>query len=545
MSAVSSPTPEVWAGLPADYTDAIIRVASLRADGQHYLLFGWVELYPLDMAAPASWTAGKAPWSVPGRSGWSCAFSATKMTTAQALQWYAEAQLGRLNIAPQRAKSILAHAALLAPEPALGRFSLAGAPFLMPWHDGPRIHRLVPLEKPPRAVYELGRIESAQRWLERHAGFDPFRFDEWLGGAALVAPNPLWSSLSLFRSDRTDAGVETLQLQIVPRRSAEFQADLTSLTAHIAEQRAEAWTSLVSLPVGSNGRASVTLLQPSGAIGYALHCRDRGLLRMEEPHHWINQFGLDSSMGSRQARIEVPAGGRRKPGQSYAVTQYAHDQSLMVGEAVDDRSRYRLITLTSRRKERERRAAASQKLFGILPGTTPPTQAEIDAKMKEAQDYIVELIQRARRRLIFVDPFFGTREMHLFALRNMKAEITPRILTSILALKSIVGAVQGFQVQQGLVFASDVRSLGAKLGTQAPLVRVMPGQDKPVIHDRYLVIDDAVWHCGPSFNEIGERLGVLTRLPNPLEIRVMIGRVWRSSTALLDLAPAPPSAGQS
>ena len=537
---------ERWHHLLTDYPEAVVRVASLRADKEQHLLFGWIELYPFDMTAPVGWRAGARPWPVPGHDGWTCAFSATKLPSVEALRWYGEARQGILNIALQAPRPVLARPIPFAPEPAPGRFAVAvDAPFAMPWHDGPRIHRLVPLQKPSRAVCRLERSELARRWLKRHLGFDPFLADEWLGGLALVAPNPICASVALFRGARTQEGHEDLTLQIVPRRSPARNADLTSLSLYVAERRIRSWTDLRTVPVDASGCANLPFPQPTGAVGYALVCRDRGLLRFSEPGHWIDQLALNFAFGSRTAKVEVPAGGRRKPAQAYSVMQVAEDRASTVGEPAEDRARDRLVRLTARRRQRERLAVAPQKLFGALPGDQPPTKAQIEAKMQEAQDFIVSLVQQARRRLIFVDPFFGMRDMRNFALRNMNAGVTSRILTGLTALKSTVGEVPGFQVQQGIAFAADLKGLATQLGSRTPQVRVMPGvlgrDDRSIIHDRYLIIDDAVWHCGPSFNEIGERLGVVTRLPNPLEVRRAIGRVWRCSRPLLDMLPATAS----
>ncbi|WP_043352992.1 VPA1262 family N-terminal domain-containing protein [Methylobacterium sp. B1] len=543
MDALAEPG-EPWHHLLTDYPESVLRVASLRADREQLLLFGWIELYPFDMIAPESWRAGARPWPVPGHDGWTCAFSATKMSSADALHWYGEAQRGILNIALRAPRPVLARPIPFAPEPAPGRFAVAvDAPFAMPWHDGPRIHRLVPLQKPSHAVWRLGRSQQARQWLKRHLGFDPFLADEWLGGLALVAPNPLCASVTLFRGALTQEGLESLRLQIVPRRSPARNADLTSLSLHVAERRIGSWTDLRTVSVDASGSASLAFPQPTGAIGYALVCRDRGLLRFNEPGHWIDQLALNVTFGSRAAKVEVPAAGRRKPAQTYSVIQVAEDRATTVGEPVDDPARGRLARLIARREQRQQLAAAPQKLFGTLPGDQPSTKAQINAKMQEAQDFIVSLVQQAQHRLIFVDPFFGMRDMRNFALRNMNAGVTSRILTSALALKSTVGEVPGFQVQQGLAFAADLRGLAGQLGSRTPQVRVMPGvpgrDDRAVIHDRYLIIDDAVWHCGPSFNELGERLGVVTRLPNPLEVRRAIGSVWRCSRPLLDMLPVP------
>lgn len=526
--------------LARDYPEALVRLASLRAAGQHHLLFGWVELYPFDVKTPPGWTAGERPWNVPGHSGWSCGFSARRTPTELALRWYAQAAPGSVDITSGGAhKPVPALAPGYAPEPTWGRFATpVDAPFALPWHDSPRIHRLVPLRRPGRPVWELAKVDPARAWLREHLGFDPFAHDEWLCGLALVAPDPVCASFQLFPSSRSSTDGETLSMELVPRRTAERTADLTTLTVHVAERRSGAWTSVHSVPVTQDGYAALQAPQPTDQIGWALVCRERGLLRASEPNPWLNQINFDMAVSGGIAEVEVPSGGRRKPAQTYTVPQRSSVRSSIVGGPVNDRARARLLRLVARRRDRERRAAAPQHVFGLTPSAAPATPAQIEAKRKEAQDFVVDLVGRARRRLIFVDPFFGPREMRLFALRNPHEAVVPRILTGLPALKSLAGNAQGFQFQQGLQFAADLQGLGAQLGRRTPVVHVMQGGDQPVVHDRYLIVDNEVWHCGPSFNELGERLGVIVRLPNPLEIRVLVARVWLQSRPLAEMIPS-------
>jgi hypothetical protein len=79
-------------------------------------------------------------------------------------------------------------------------------------------------------------------------------------------------------------------------------------------------------------------------------------------------------------------------------------------------------------------------------------------------------------------------------------------------------------------------SIAREKSVVVPTVRVMQGGDTPAIHDRYIVIDDEVWHCGPSFNELGARLGVVVRLPDPIPVRREINAVWSQSTPLEQLS---------
>ena len=526
-------SPDPWAIVADDYPSALVRVAALRADGVQHLIFGWIELYPFDMTAPDGWIAGQKPWSVPGQPRYSCTFSATKVPVRRALNWYADASRGRINIAVSNPEPVLARPLDFAPEPNPGRFNVnVDAPFVFRWHDGPRINRLVPMAGPHRALFRLSRSEKAREWLALHLGFDPFFYDEWLSGLALVAPNPICASFHVFRSARAADGKETLTLQALPRRIEGKTADVTRLTAHVIERRGEGWSNLATASLVANGLAKLTFPQPTGAIGHALMCSDRGLLQLMEPAPWLDQIHMNLSLGYAVMDVEVPAGGRRKPANRYQITQRSADQTSIVGEAVDHRGAGRARTLLSRRRSRQRVLAAEQKVFGIVPGLKKPSPAEAEAKKKEAHDFVVELVSKARRRLLFVDSFFGWREMRAFALRNEHNEVTPRILMGLQALKKLEGEHPGFQHQQGAVLMADLEKLSAQLGPRAPVVRVMPGGEQSIVHDRYLIVDDEVWHCGPSFNELGERLGVMVRLPDGASVLRLVRRVWARSQSL-------------
>ena len=84
----------------------------------------------------------------------------------------------------------------------------------------------------------------------------------------------------------------------------------------------------------------------------------------------------------------------------------------------------------------------------------------------------------------------------------------------------------------GDLFVADLETIGRQPAVRVPEVRVMPGMDKPVIYDRYLIVDGDVWHCGPSFNELGERLGIIVRLPDPLAVRRFVSKIWCRSSPL-------------
>ncbi|GHB26309.1 hypothetical protein GCM10007094_13150 [Pseudovibrio japonicus] len=520
--------------LQNDYPNALVRHAILRADKKQFHLFGWVELFPFDMIVPEGWTAGAKPWAVPGTDGWTLTFSTTRVSSEVATDWYRRAARGSVNIITPKGE-IPTTAAAMAAEPNLGKFAVGmEAPFAFPWHDSPRINQLVPMTRPQRQVLKLTGNDSARHWLQENLGFDPFEEIEWLGGLAMLAPDPILASLQISPCARPENGTESLSCLAVPRRTRHKVSDLSTLTLHVIEERGNGWASIQSTSLAKEGFTELQYPQLTDKIGWALVCSERGLLQASKPASWLNQisFGLQSSVGSLE--IEVPSGGKRKPAQSYQQSRYSSGDTSTIGVLPEAPGRLRLQSLVSQRKKRDRRKSAPQKIFGTAKESLG--EVERNRKKKEAQDFVVGLIKEARRRLIFVDPFFGVREMRLFALQNQSDGLVPRILTGLPALKSLSGEGQGFQLQQGIIFASDLEDIRNKLEGRAPTVRVMPGGEKTLIHDRYLVVDEDVWHCGPSFNELGERLGVMTKLPEPVSIRSMIGKVWLQSTDLAELS---------
>lgn len=519
--------------LIADYHGALIRLCTLRADNKHHLLFGLVELYPFDMNVPKGWLSGKVPWKVPGTDGWTCALSVRKVSVAEALDWYESAAAGHVHIG-QKDKPVNVELVELGPEPEYGGFCLAvDAPFTLLWHDDPRIHRYVPLTENPRLVRRLAANAAARTWLTTNLGFDPYRFDEWLGGLALVAPDPLCSSVSVFPSARAEDGTETLSVYLVPRRSKERGiVDISALSLHLAERRINGWRTVRTISPAVGGYSQIGNPQPCGEIAYALVCPNRGLLRFAEPRSWMEEISMSVNVSNRSVRVEVPKGGRRKPAKTFLVHQFFKGSDVRVGKPLNVPVRLRLVELRERREARERRAEAPQMMFGVGLDKTD-FEAEINAKRKEAEDFVAGLVAGAKRRVLFVDPFFGGREMRLFALRASTRDVTCRILTGLPALINAKGKTSSERTQPGYTFLADLQNLEQQRA-RVPGVRVMPGGDTPAIHDRFLIVDDHVWYCGPSFNELGQRMGVMARLTDPLPVRRYLNAAWAGSPPLAD-----------
>jgi hypothetical protein len=553
-----------WPRVTTDYHGALVRLSTMRAAKKQHLLFAYVELFPRDIPLPESFTASERPWSVPGSGGdVTLRASATAMPTADALAWYEEAAGGRIMIPQDSTRSGNASQPdgakptgieIVSPsygaEPALGRFCVGeSVPFAAQWHDGPRIHRLVPMEDPAEAVRQLATHSDAREWLTNNAGFDPFQFEEWLGSIALLAPDPLLSSVEHFSQERSADGSERVVLQVHWRRFEGYpEEDAAALKLVLLQRRPGGWTEVLATSFDNDGFLVADFPEPVSETGYAISCPTRGLVRLVPPTMFIGQIGMNIGVVSALLDVEIPAGGRRKPASRYKTSRITETSSVRVGEALPPSGAIRIIELQESRKRRIRMESALQRLFGAHESDKDElTEDDLVQMRAEAEGYVAGLVAGAGRRVIFVDPDFGLRELQGYALRVMRDGVAVKVLTGARRMRdtskpggTVVKAPPDAQEAtasggpHGVHLLKQLRHVQNQLGRAAPEVFVMPGSSKPLFHDRFIVIDDEVWTSGPSFNELGERIGMVSRVHEPQSVIAAIERVLQRSPSLAD-----------
>jgi hypothetical protein len=535
----------IWPKVATDYHGALVRLATMRAAKKHYLLFGCVELFPRDIPVPESFSAGEKPWAVPNfRGDVTLGVSALPMSVVEALAWYEEAARGRVTI-PLTAPVELA-APPLCVEPALGRFCAGDTvPFAAQWHGGPRIHRLVPMEDPTEAVQSLGSSTAAREWLAANASFDPFEYEEWLTSLSLLAPDPLLKGVGHFTLERNPAGSERVVLQAHRRRYENYpEADAGALNLVLLQQRPPGWTEVLPTSFDPDGFAIKDYPEPVSETGYAISCPIRGILRMVPPTLWMEQISVGIGVVNTVLDVEVPSGGRRKPASRYQTSRVTEAGGVHVGEALPLSGAIRIVELQEARKDRIQRQSAPQRLFGTHESEKDDLTGDDLVRMRgEAEAYVANLVARAQRRVIFVDPDFGVREFQNYALRIMRDGVAVKILTGAPHMRkarpdenatdSPVEEQSTPSAPPGVLLLHQLRHVQGKLGPGAPEVFVMPGSRKPIFHDRFLVIDDVVWASGPSFNELGERIGIISQVREP---RIVIAAVERALASAKSLA---------
>jgi hypothetical protein len=137
----------------------------------------------------------------------------------------------------------------------------------------------------------------------------------------------------------------------------------------------------------------------------------------------------------------------------------------------------------------------------------------------DAISFVRRLVGRARERVIFVDPFFDKIDVREFAFATRNEGVLVSVLTGRDDnLWREISTANGDLIRAGDAFAADLAQLDTELQAvkrKLPDVRLM-GERARLYHDRFLVIDDLVWHFGHSFNQVGEgEVSMSVRLNHP------------------------------
>ena len=148
----------------------------------------------------------------------------------------------------------------------------------------------------------------------------------------------------------------------------------------------------------------------------------------------------------------------------------------------------------------------------------------------DAAYYVRQRIGRAREGVLIVDPYFAGRELLAFGHAIRRPGVELRILTSAEGFELDCEGRSKSDAAQQLM---DVLDRTFKDYPVRPAIRVLTG-DPPPVHDRFLIVDGSVWFSGNSLHTLGERAGVIVRLPDPAPIVTKLEAFWRNSHTLSD-----------
>jgi hypothetical protein len=527
-----------WPGdLESDYATAAIRLATFVRDRVQRLVFACVELYPPEIPAPTVIQEQEHLGKDTLR------FSLTPLDVASALAWYEEVAGGH-PVVPKMPDLKLEPVSLL-PEPASGHFVVgADVPFEPAWHGGARLHRLVNMADPEESVGSIARPqgndrrwEQARAWLAERLHFDVLASDEWLGGCALLAPNPAARDVAARPVQAGSATAERLRFTATLRTGV----NAGSLELRVTELRNGAIANVSSHGLDEFGSAEVDFPQPVDDLEVQLFHNRLGLIYHERPAPRIRRLLASFSVVSGQVKVEVPSPRQRGSSTAYERNVVETAGSTVVESAPPGAASARVEALVA---IRNRRTGA------MRPGGSagPNDEYLFDGDREGAADVIRKLLSSARRSVTFVDPYFDEVSLREFGLAVPDRSAIIKILTTHRAKR--VEDENGIHPMAR--FGDELDRVAQlfddkKLGTFE--VKVTGGQTRDY-HDRFLIIDEDAWHCGHSFNQVGRtQLSMMTRLRRPQELIATVDADFAAAETFaaahrhwLSAQPKPPSA---
>lgn len=504
-----------------DYPFANIRLATHfdRERTTARLVFAAVELLPQPFSAPE--TTAIEPFDARGAAKGTLYFRRVAMLGAEALRWYRLAlagamttpiplrpeDRGRADGRPLSSQPFTSEP----PWPELGlyvgserdeglRYEL---PFLSDWHEQPRIHRA--LASPHEVVAAVTSDARNRDWLLERISVDLGTHPEWIGGLALIAPNPIWRRLErrLLRPSAHGVAERTL-LNAVLRPGA----STASLEALSFQERAGLVTRLQRR---SFQDTRPFLVFDHGASlraeGLLILCGQRGPLFWSRPAPFVRSIALRSSITSEVRRYTTPvsrsAGGKTE---TFDVPSIV-DEARIIGEPPLARDE---VVETAARRGRQRVAERyGQKWFAD--------------DHEAAAAFLRSLIGAARETVGIFDPYVTGLELLRFAHAVTRASVTTRILTSALPFHQTDKALEHDRLAE--VEREVARLRDRRVTPERVQVRVMKG-DPPSLHDRFLIVDGDVWFTGNSLGTLGDRAGMIIRLPDPEPVLQALDRLF-------------------
>lgn len=501
-----------WSTLvEGDYSVGVIRLVTLIHAGINHLLFASVELLPKEMPVPPR----------PASGGWSqnigpyrLCIGRTVLPLSDAIAWYETLKLGQA-LVPGHKFPVLA--SRLAPEPDYNGFTVLSdpPPFSPAWHSRPRLHRLVPMDdlpEPVKAIREgANKIEAfirAREWLRQHIHFDLLAYDDWLGSGVLIAPNPLLRDCRV-RIANPSAARETIEVGGTPRRGA----NLSTINLTVEEYRAgaPAWRAVGTPNV--LGRFRAPAHHQVAAVRHELSCTIRGLLDHQAPAFFFRSIQNVSS--TNQVRVREVAAPRRNPS--------AQPQKVLV--------RPQHVPLAEPAPTALRQLEALQRARADRSGQMQPSEAPLVHRtvrlLENDREGTVALIRgliaSARSQILFVDPYLDADDLQEFATAAsyqgvaIRALINPRPGRNRRADSN--GELFGDQMLEKIAALRDPAQEFGVIDIRVSKIRRL--------HDRFLQVDDVVWHSGHSFNQMGRgEISLITRVAQPLETREVLAEAF-------------------
>ena len=499
------------------YGQAIIHLAWYRNDKMCHLLFGMVELRPVEL--PCALGCCLKSFRDGSKDRRNVHYKRFAVPVSHAVGWYGGMVGGRLSFPDDAEDSTSGqqtdlHGGPFVQEPCWPEFVISNDLVFAPdWMHGSNVHFLFPRKVLSPEIVEVITKKKTRCKLEEWLNFDlASAYPDYQGSVCLVAPNPLFRSIDKSHLEHPCPGAEeSVAYKVVARA----RQRVNGLRLEVVNERLRGRMSPMVHEFGDE--AIVQFDFPAGIYkeGQSVMHPDHGLLSWHQPLPLLRTIHVETEVLRRQKSVRVPAAGRLRPEYKYDVREVEKVGDDTVGDAIADSAVIsRLIEIENRRSRHRAAEEQDQKWFYKAPA--------------DAAQYVRSKIGGARKAVLIVDPYFSHVGLMAFGHATRRPDVDIRILTSAEGLRDLVNAEPASN--QGSILQRALDETFDKMATK-PKIRVLSGKSSP-IHDRFLVVDGEVWLSGNSLSTLGERAGMIVRLPDPEPVIGRLEAFWKDAPVL-------------
>ena len=534
------------------YAGAVIRLATLqRQRGQAgRLLFATVSLLPRGRPLPPPMEGQPHRYAV-GKTGENVFFRRALLTVQDAVDWYRS--LGRGNDTtpiPSKAEErdsrydgIRIETVNLTDSPTWPHLGLPMGEGMFAFHSG-RSHPAPFIGNAPARIHRrLGSQDgfdimladdAAVAFVARRLHVDLRLYREYLGSAALVVPDPVLKQIDHFMIPASADRGERIFYRLVPRAGV----SLAGLKLTTFDEQAHLLTDLSTYDIPDDGVLDIDKGDCIGSYGYVVTHPEHGVLAYSPPYPFLRQIGINlQAISSGGMTVSVPTGeSANSPRIEY---QAAQRSSLSTQNLIGEAARIPNVSGRIATAVAHREKIASAKQYGQCWFS--------DGSREEALRFVQGELRRARTRVMIADPYLAGLQLGQFLYAVNPEIVSVTLLTSGLAFKTMkqiaskgdfwqcVKEKLGFHSRkQGPSKMDDFNKRLAELERVAKVTAKTYVLRPSILHDRFLVIDDAVWFLGNSLNTLGDKASMIVKLPNPDEVIDQLEGILKQATPFDD-----------
>lgn len=242
----------------------------------------------------------------------------------------------------------------------------------------------------------------------------------------------------------------------------------------------------------------------------------QGVLLSEKSNYFMNKLQLNMHIAGPTRSINL----KGKDGETidaFEVPTYSSERSII--DAEDEASIHAKLAKADELRLLERLEETNT--FVYFPGNN-------DESKRKAAQVVRKLISETSENCIICDPYLSGSDVVRYAthVRNSGAEIKLLSSANFLTRKSTEGE------RQGDILYSTIQQLKQQDPTLKITCKVLLGNKKSPLHDRFLLIDEKVYILGSSLNEFGSRATTLFSVPDARKIERQVDSWWEDSPTL-------------